>query len=153
MPKVAPIPDAAPGRLGRARRVSTALAEINVVPLVDVMLVLLIIFMVTAPMIQRGIDVNLPVSTKAGQITNERVFVTVPVGYRENHILYLGDDPIRADVLQERIRQKMENRTDKQVYLRGDGGVQYQDLVEVFDRLKAGGVEQVGLVAKLPGER
>ena len=117
MPKVAPIPDAAPGRLGRTRRVSSALAEINVVPLVDVMLVLLIIFMVTAPMIQRGIDVNLPVSTKAGQITNERVFVTVPLGYRENHILYLGGDPIRADVLQERIRQKMENRSDKQVYL------------------------------------
>ena len=153
MPKVAPIPDAMPGRLGRTRRVSSSLAEINVVPLVDVMLVLLIIFMVTAPMIQRGIDVHLPVSTKAGQITNERVFVTVPLGYRENHILYLGDDPIRADVLQERIRQKMENRTDKQVYLRGDGGVQYQDLVDVFDRLKAAGVEQVGLVAKFPGER
>ena len=55
--------------------------------------------------------------------------------------------------LQERIRQKMENCSEKQVYLRGDGGVQYQDLVDVFDRLKAAGVEQVGLVAKLPGER
>ena len=132
---------------------SSSLAEINVVPLVDVMLVLLIIFMVTAPMIQRGVDVNLPVSTKAGQITNERVFVTVPLGYRQNHILYLGDEPVRADVLQERIRQKMENRTEKQVYLRGDAGVQYQDLMDVFDRLKGAGVEQVGLVAKLPGER
>jgi len=153
MPKVAPIPDAVPGRLGRARRVSSSLAEINVVPLVDVMLVLLIIFMVTAPMIQRGVDVNLPVSTKAGQITNERVFVTVPLGYRQNHVLYLGDEAVRADVLQERIRQKMENRSEKQVYLRGDGGVQYQELIDVFDRLKAAGVEQVGLVAKLPGER
>jgi biopolymer transport protein TolR len=153
MPKVAPIPDAGPSRLGRGRRVSTALAEINVVPLVDVMLVLLIIFMVTAPMIQRGIDVNLPVSIKAGQITNERVFVSVPLGYRENHILYVGDEPIRADALQERIRQKMEHRSDKQVYLRGDAGVQYQDLVDVFDRLKAAGVEQVGLVARRPGER
>ena len=132
---------------------SSSLAEINVVPLVDVMLVLLIIFMVTAPMIQRGVDVNLPVSTKAGQITNERVFVTVPLGYRQNHVLYLGDEPIRADVLQERIRQRMENRSEKQVYLRGDAGVQYQELIDVFDRLKAAGVEQVGLVAKLPGER
>ena len=153
MPKVAPIPDAVPGRLGRARRVSSSLAEINVVPLVDVMLVLLIIFMVTAPMIQRGVDVNLPVSVKAGQITNERLFVTVPLGYRQNHVLYLGDEPVRADVLQERIRQKMENRAEKQVYLRGDAGVQYQELIDVFDRLKAAGVEQVGLVAKLPGER
>src|SRR5438034_1437964 len=151
--KVQAAPELATGRLGRGRRTTPSLAEINVVPLVDVMLVLLIIFMVTAPMIQRGIDVNLPVSTKAGQITNERVFVTVPLGYRQNHILYLGGDPVHADVLQERIRQKMENRSEKQVYLRGDGGVQYQDLVDVFDRLKAAGVEQVGLVAKLPGER
>ena len=153
MPKVAPIPDAAPGRLGRTRRVSSALAEINVVPLVDVMLVLLIIFMVTAPMIQRGIDVNLPVSTKAGQITNERVFVTVPLGYRENHILYLGGDPIRADVLQERIRQKMENRTDKQVYLRGDGGVLFQDLMEVFGKLQDAGVTTIGILLRTPQEQ
>src|SRR5437667_207827 len=67
MPKVQAAASPAPGRLGRARRVSTALAEINVVPLVDVMLVLLIIFMITAPMIQRGIDVNLPVQSRAMQ--------------------------------------------------------------------------------------
>ena len=60
---------------------------------------------------------------------------------------------IRAEALQERIRQKMENRTDKEVYLRGDAGVQYQELMDVFDRLKAAGVVDVGLVAKLPGER
>jgi len=63
---------------GRGRRVSTSLAEINVVPLVDVMLVLLIIFMVTAPMIQRGVDVKLPVSRRASAIEGERLFVTVP---------------------------------------------------------------------------
>src|SRR5437667_8285126 len=141
MPKVQPAAGTAQGR-GRGRRVAGSLAEINVVPLVDVMLVLLIIFMVTAPMIQRGVDVNLPVSVKAGQITNERLFVTVPLGYRQNHVLYLGDEPVRADVLQERIRQKMENRAEKQVYLRGDAGAQYQELIDVFDRLKAAGVEQ-----------
>lgn len=154
MPKVQPIPDAAPAlRAGRGRRVASSLAEINVVPLVDVMLVLLIIFMVTAPMIQRGVDVNLPVATRAGQIVNERVFVSVPLGYRQNHIVYVGDDPVRAEILQERIRQKMERRPDKEVYLRGDGGVQYQELMDVFDRLKAAGVEKVGLVTKMPGER
>jgi biopolymer transport protein ExbD len=153
MPKVQPIPDSTPARGGRGRRVASSLAEINVVPLVDVMLVLLIIFMVTAPMIQRGVDVNLPISTRSGQIVNERVFVSVPLGYRQNRIVYLGDDPIRADILQERIRQKMQGRTDKEVYLRGDGGVQYQDLMDVFDRLKAAGVERVGLVTKQPGDR
>jgi biopolymer transport protein ExbD len=133
--------------------VSTSLAEINVVPLVDVMLVLLIIFMVTAPMIQRGMDVNLPVARRAAQIEGERLFVTVPATFRQDRSVYLGDERIRVDVLQERIRQKMETATDKQVYLRGDGDVLYHDLMDVFDRLKGAGVERVGLVAKLPGER
>jgi biopolymer transport protein ExbD len=153
MPKVQPAVVHSPGRLGRGRRVASSLAEINVVPLVDVMLVLLIIFMVTAPMIQRGVDVNIPISTRSGQIANERVFVSVPLQYRQNHVVFLGDEPIRAEIFQERVRQKMEGRTDKEVYLRGDGGVQYQELMEVFDRLKAAGVEKVGLVTKLPSER
>ena len=151
MPKVQAT--ASPGRGGRGRRVASSLAEINVVPLVDVMLVLLIIFMVTAPMIQRGVDVNLPVARRATQIEGERVFVTVPASYRQSRTVYLGDEEIRVDVLQERIRQKMESASDKQVYLRGDGQVLYQDLMEVFDRLKGAGVERVGLVAKMPGER
>jgi biopolymer transport protein ExbD len=151
MPKVQAAA-AAPGR-GRGRRVASSLAEINVVPLVDVMLVLLIIFMVTAPMIQRGVDVNLPVSTRSSQIANERLFVTVPLTFRQDHVVYLGDEKVRLEVLQERVRQKMEGHTDKEVYLRGDGGVQYQDLMEVFDRLKGAGVEKVGLVTKQPGER
>jgi biopolymer transport protein ExbD len=153
MPKVMPASSASSGRSGRGRRVSTSLAEINVVPLVDVMLVLLIIFMVTAPMIQRGVDVNIPVSTRSGQIANERIFVSIPLEYRRTHIVHLGEEPIRAEILQERVRQKMENRSDKEVYLRGDAGVEYQELMEIFDRLKAAGVEKVGLVTKMPGER
>ena len=152
MPKVQPAANAG-SRGGRGRRVSTSLAEINVVPLVDVMLVLLIIFMVTAPMIQRGVDVNIPVARRATQIEGERVFVTVPANYRQTRVVFLGDEQIRVDVLQERIRQRLENKTDKQVYLRGDGEVRYQDLMDVFDRLKAAGVEKVGLIAKMPGER
>ena len=140
------------GRPGRSRRVTTTLAEINVVPLVDVMLVLLIIFMVTAPMMQRGIDVKLPVATRTNQITGERVFITVKNDYRRSHIVYLGDEPIRAEILQERIRQKMETAADKNVYLRGENSVQLQDLMDVFDRLKAAGVQNVGMVTRLPGE-
>ena len=139
--------------MGRGRRVATSLAEINVVPLVDVMLVLLIIFMVTAPLIQRGVDVNIPVATRASEIEGARVFVTVPLAYHQSHTVYLGEEAIRANVLQERIRQKMETLSDKQVYLRGDGGVQLQDLMEVFDNLKAAGVQKVGIVTKMPGER
>jgi len=151
MPKVHA--SASSGRAGRGRRVSTSLAEINVVPLVDVMLVLLIIFMVTAPMIQRGVDVNIPVARRAAQIEGERVFVTVPATYRQSRMVFLGDEQIRVDALQERIRQRLESVSDKQVYLRGDSDVRYQDLMDVFDRLKAAGVEKVGLIAKMPGER
>jgi len=153
MPKLQPAAPAAGGRGARGRRASSSLAEINVVPLVDVMLVLLIIFMITAPMIQRGVDVKLPVAARTNQISGERAFVTVPVTYRRDHIVYLGDEPIRADVLQERVRQMIEHLTDKKVYLRGDGAVQLQDLMEVFDRLKAAGVTDIGMVAKLPDRR
>ena len=153
MPKVQTIPSAAPTRASRLRRVNVSLAEINVVPLVDVMLVLLIIFMVTAPMIQRGIDVNLPVAQRAQAITGERIEVIVPAEYRQNHIVYLGSDPIRKELLQERVRQKMETAAQKDVFLRGDSGVSLGEVVEVTDLLKAAGVEHVGLVTKSPNER
>ena len=153
MPKVQTIPSAAPTRASRLRRVNVSLAEINVVPLVDVMLVLLIIFMVTAPMIQRGIDVNLPVAQRAQAISGERIEVIVPAEYRQNHIVYLGSDPIRKELLQERVRQKMETAAQKDVFLRGDAGVSLGEVVEVTDLLKAAGVEHVGLVTKSPNER
>ena len=149
MPKV----HAAPARSGgRGRRVSTSLAEINVVPMVDVMLVLLIIFMVTAPMIQRGIDVNLPQSRRATSIDGERLFVTVPTTFKADGMVYLGQEKLRVEVMKERVRQKMETAREKQVYLRGDGAVQLQDLMTIMDLLKDAGVEAVGVVAKAPGE-
>ncbi len=152
MPKVLPIPQSGGGR-SRSRRTTTSLAEINVIPLVDVMLVLLIIFMVAAPMIQRGVEVNLPVSQRSPEISKERVFVTVPLSYRQDRRVFLDNDAIRMEVLEERIRQTMLNRSDKEVYLRGDGGIQLQELIEVMDRLKQAGVEKVGIVSKRPGER
>jgi len=152
VPKVHTGGNGASGR-GRARRVTTSLAEINVVPLVDVMLVLLIIFMVTAPMIQRGIDVKLPVARRASAVEGERLFITVPAAFRTEGMVFLGDERIRVEVLQERVRQKMETATDKRVYLRGDGSVQLQELMTIIDRLKDAGVENVGIVAKAPGER
>ena len=153
MPNVQPAA-ATPGTgRARGRRVATSLAEINVVPLVDVMLVLLIIFMVTAPMIQHGIDVNLPVSQRATAMTNERVFITLPGTFRRTQVVYLDDQKVPLGVLEERMRQELQGKTDKQVYLKSDGGVDVQDLMTVMDRLKAAGVQKVGIVSKLPGER
>ena len=152
MPKVQ-ASGAASGRSGRGRRVATSLSEINVVPMVDVMLVLLIIFMVAAPMIQRGIDVNLPVARRAEQMTGDRVEITIPLAYRQNHMLYLGREALTATVLQERVRQKMETAAKKDVFLRGDRAVNLGEVMEVTDMLKAAGVEHVGMVARMPGER
>ena len=153
MPKVVPGGGAPSGRSGRGRRVASSLAEINVVPLVDVMLVLLIIFMVTAPLIQRGIDVKLPQARRATQVAGERVEVTIPGTYRQSRMIYLGKEQVRAEVFQERLRQQLEGRSDKEVFLRGDSAVQYQDLMDVIDMLKGAGVQNIGMVARMPPTR
>jgi biopolymer transport protein ExbD len=153
MPKVIASAPNAGGRHQRGRRVSPTLSEINVVPLVDVMLVLLIIFMVAAPMLQRGVEVNLPVASRSQEIASDRVFVDLPVSYREDRRVFIDKEPVRLDFVAERVRQIMANRSDKLVYLRGDGEVNLQELMEVFDRLKEGGIQNVGIVSRLPGER
>jgi biopolymer transport protein TolR len=148
MPKVQSASEENGGRGRRGSRVGSTLSEINVVPLVDVMLVLLIIFMVAAPMMQRGVQVNLPVSRRAQTISGEPIFVNVPVAYRANKVIYIGEEPIRVEILNERMRQMMQSRENKEVFLRGDGGVQLQELIDIMDRLKEGGVEKVGIVAQ-----
>ena len=148
MPKIQAQPDANTGRR-RGRRVSTSLSEINVIPLVDVLLVLLIIFMVAAPMMQKGVEVNLPVSRRADKMTNAQpLYVTVPVSYRTDRRVYINDEAVPVDVLAERMRQMMLTRDDKQVYLRGDGAVQLQELMDVFGRLKEAGIQKVGILAQ-----
>ena len=151
MPKVMPIPEVA-GRGRRGRRVSTSLSEINVVPLVDVMLVLLIIFMVAAPMLQRGVEVNLPVARQTQKMPGERLYISIPLSYRKDHRVYMGqggkeDEPVPIDVLAERIRQRVKMKDDHDVYLRADAEVHAQDILDVIDRLKEGGIEKVGIVA------
>jgi biopolymer transport protein TolR len=142
------------GRRGRhGPRVGTALSEINVVPLVDVMLVMLIIFMVAAPMMQRGLDVSLPESRRADQISSERIFVTIPMSFRADQLLQVDDESVRFDVLRDLIQQIMDGQSDRRVFVRGDGGITYQELVSVMDELKAGGVQSVGLITELPTGR
>ena len=153
MPKVLASAPNAGGRHQRGRRVSPTMSEINVIPLVDVMLVLLIIFMVAAPMLQRGVEVNLPVASRSQEIASERLFVTVPLSFRQDKRVYLGQEPVRLQVLAERVRQAMLNRSDKQVFLRGDGGIELQELMNILDTLKTAGVQNVGIVSKLPGEQ
>jgi biopolymer transport protein ExbD len=141
-------PDANTGRR-RGRRVSTSLSEINVIPLVDVMLVLLIIFMVAAPMMQKGVEVNLPTSRRADKLSNTKpLYVTVPTSYATDRRVFIDEEGVPVDVLAERMRQLMLTRDDKQVFLRGDGAVKLQELMDVFGRLKEAGIEKVGIVAQ-----
>ena len=153
MPKV--MPNGASGHGGgggrrRRPRVTSVLSEINVVPMVDVMLVLLIIFMVAAPMMQQGLNVNLPQQRRAPAMppANDPIYVTVPVTFGRNRLVQIGNESIRLDVLAERIRQRVQQREDKQVFLRSDGQVTMQHIMDVMDRLKDGGVEKVGLVSR-----
>jgi biopolymer transport protein ExbD len=139
-------------RRGR-RPVGSSLSEINVVPLVDVMLVMLVIFMVTAPMMQRGLPVNLPESRRAEPLVAEQLFVTVPLAYRSEGVVQVGDDRVRVEALAERLRADLANRTEKSVFLRGDGDITYGELVQVIDLLKEGGVQTVGLVLAQPSGR
>ena len=149
MPKVLPIPSGG-AHGGRGRRVSTTLAEINVIPLVDVMLVLLIIFMVTAPMLQRGMEVALPVSTRSQEISAERIFLDVPLAFRDNQQVFIDKEAVRLEFLEERVRQLLINRTDKNVFLRMDGRLTIQDEMRIGDALKGAGVVNMGVITDPP---
>ena len=136
------------GRRGRTSYVATSLAEINVVPLVDVMLVLLIIFMVTAPMLQQGLEVNLPQSRRAKPLNVQPVYVTVPADFSRRRVVQIDKDEVRVDIMHERVRQALLTRDDKSVYIRADGGASVQDLMTVTDKLREAGVDKVGLMSK-----
>ena len=150
MPKVIASTPAGSGRMGRGHRVSSTLAEINIIPLVDVMLVLLIIFMITAPMLQRGVEVKLPVATRSTEIASERLFVDVPMSYKKDGRVFIRKEAIRLEFLGERIRQLQQTSTDKQVFLRMDRDLTIQDQMQVLDRLKEAGVQNVGIPTELP---
>ena len=122
------------------------------IPLVDVMLVLLIIFMVAAPMLQRGVEVSLPVAKRSPEIASERLFIDVPFSFRKDRRIYLLKEPIRLEFLAERIRQRLVNRSDKQVFVRSDNRLDVQALIDVLDALKAAGVQNAGIVTEFPQE-
>jgi biopolymer transport protein TolR len=136
------------GRRGRNAFVASSLAEINVVPLVDVMLVLLIIFMVTAPMLQQGLEVNLPQTKSATAVQAQPVYVTVPADFNRTRIVQLDAKDVRIDILDERVRQVLEGRFDKSVFIRADGAASVQDLMTVTDKLKQAGVDKVGVMSQ-----
>jgi len=130
---------------GSSQRDATAIAQINVTPLVDVMLVLLVIFMVTAPIIQQGVQVNLP-QAKAGAIpgTEELLVVTIA----KNGKVYLNDNPLTLEELGDKLRAIRKLQTDKQVYLRADQDVRYGLVMKAVAEIKQAGIERLGMVTR-----
>jgi len=119
------------------------MSEINVTPLVDVMLVLLIIFMVTTPMMQQGIDIDLPETAASGVETSEEPFVLV---IRKNKRLYIGETEIPSKNLSTRLNAIFEKRPNKQIYLQADRSVDYGFVAEVMADIRAAGIYNIGLV-------
>jgi len=155
MPKLEPMqqpPSRTSGRRARAMRVSTSLAEINVVPLVAVMLVLLVIFMVAAPMMQQGFNVQLPEAKQASAIS-EPVTVTVEISFRNDRRVRIGSEQVKLDVLAERVKQALQGQAQQGVILAGDGRITLEELISVASELKAGGVKTIGISSQPPRSR
>ncbi len=133
----------------RARRGGAMLGEINVTPLVDVVLVLLLVFMVTAPMMSRGIDVSLPVANQPQIPQEDRITVSVNAEGR----VYIADRPVNIVLLEEQIRALTGGRADSVVYLRADEGLRYGQVINVVDVIKRAGVDRIGFVYVLPEEK
>ena len=135
--------DSAEGGLG-AHRIGGTLAEINIIPLVDVTLVLLLIFMLTAPLMYRGIDVNLPKTSGKPTAVEERMVLTVT----KDRTVYLNDKPVSLATLEQQLRDAFKNRQDKTLYLRADQALQYGLVVETMDRVRRAGIEKLGMVTE-----
>jgi biopolymer transport protein TolR len=126
-------------------RDSTTISQINVTPLVDVMLVLLVIFMVTAPIIQQGVQVNLP-QAKAAAIPGTDELLVVSIA--KNGKIYLNDNVMTLDELGAKMRAIRTNLADKQVYVRADQDVRYGLVMQTIAELKQAGIDRVGMVTR-----
>jgi len=128
----------------REGRTQTTLAEINMIPFIDIVLVLLIIFMVTAPVIQSGIEVNVPKTQVVREIAEEKLIVSID----KEQKLYLQNDPVNVNELGNKIREKLLDPTRQSVYLRADQSVPFQTFATVLDHLKRAGIENVSIVTQ-----
>jgi len=132
-----------------AKRVMTVNAEINVTPMADVMLVLLIIFMVVTPMLQKGVSVDLAKTDNPQQMPDADKEDALLVAVMRDGKTFFGTEQVKdtADLTQK-IKDRIANRVDKRVYLRADARANYGRVVEVVDNVRAAGVDQLGLLTE-----
>ena len=125
-------------------RTQTSLSDINVTPLVDVVLVLLIIFMLTAPVLQSGIEVAVPKTRTVKEITEPRLVISVD---REQRV-FLGSDPINVNEISTKLRQKVQDPSQQSIYLRADENVPFGVFAAVMDAVKQSGITNVSIVTE-----
>ncbi len=125
-------------------RTETSLSEINVTPFVDVVLVLLIIFMVTAPVLQSGIEVNVPKTKVVKEISEERLVISITKGQE----VYLNNDHVKLDELGPMLRQKIRDPRGQAVYVRADQDVAFGAFATVMSTVKAAGITNVSIVTE-----
>lgn len=131
------------GMNGGSTKSRVALSEINVTPLVDVMLVLLIMFMVTAPLMQQGIEVDLPKTSPSGVDLNDEPFVLV---IEANGKIMAAKNPMELSSIKEKLKAIFETRKNKQIYIQADRKVDYGIVAEVMAEVRAAGIFNIGLI-------
>jgi len=125
-------------------RTQTSLSEINVTPLVDVVLVLLIIFMVTAPVLQSGIEVSVPKTKTVKQIAEERVVVSIT----SKQDIYIGNEQVNINNIGQKLREKIRDPEGQSIYVRADENVPFGLFATVMDAVKASGITNVSIVTQ-----
>ena len=125
-------------------RTQTSLADINITPFVDVVLVLLIIFMLTAPILESGIEVNLPKTHTIKVVSEEKVVVTIDKG----ETIYVGNDPINIHRLGQTVLERMKGATDSPVFIRCDERVSFGAFAKVVDALKEANLRNINVVTE-----
>jgi biopolymer transport protein TolR len=125
-------------------KTQTSLADINITPLVDVVLVLLVIFMITAPVLQSGIEVNIPKTRTVREITEQRLVVTID----RDQKVFLGDNAINVHDLGQRLRDASGTDTKKVIYLRADERVPFGAFASVMDAVKQAGITNISIVTR-----
>ena len=132
----------------KRHRGSSVNSDINVTPMVDVMLVLLIIFMVITPMLQRGQSVDLAKTDNPTQMPDADKEDSLLIAVMRDGTIYFGSDKTTADQLANKVKDKLQNKTDKRVFVKADARAKYGAVVEVVDNVRSAGVDQLGLLTE-----